>query len=103
MTTPSHDPTDPPLHCPWWCVDRDNPDHPDRHESEPFPIDAERPADTLPVTLNVLLSRAVGGSLSRIVFGIGDDDYVSVASTTGRSLAAVLIRLSDTLEGLVSL
>ena len=104
MTTPSHDPTEPP--CPWWCVNREyagTPDHGTRHEGHPLAVDAERPDSTLPVDLHLLLVMAVGGSVARILLGAGDEDYVTVTSAAGRSLAAGLVRLADVLEGLVSL
>jgi hypothetical protein len=100
---PSHEPPEPPLFCPWWCVDRDSPQHPAKHTGHPFGVDAERPADTFPVDLHVLLTRAVSGSVTRITLGIADDDYVRVTTAAGRSLAAVLVRLADVVEGLVSL
>lgn len=94
-----------PSPCPAWCSDRDaegTPDHPDRHESQPYGVDAELP-DTRPVDLHALAVQPVRATVGRIILGQGDDTYATLTSAASRSLAAALVRLADTLEGLVSL
>ena len=89
MTPESHIPP-----CPPWCSDRDaegTPDHPDRHESQPFGVDAELP-DTRPVTLHALAVQPIRATVARVVLGYGDDDYAALSTAAARSLAAMLVR-----------
>jgi hypothetical protein len=98
----SQDSHNPP--CPPWCASLDyegTPDHSDRHESQPFGVDAELP-DTRPVTLHALAVQPIRATVAHIVLGHGDDDYAALSTAAARSLAAMLVRLADVLDGLAS-
>jgi hypothetical protein len=94
----SHEPAPLPG-CPWWCSDRyaDPADHPAQHEGHPLEVDA------FPAPLLALLVMPVGATRARVMLGQGDDSYASVSTPSARSLCAVLRRLADVAEEVVSL
>ena len=65
-------------------------------------VDAELP-DTFPVQLFAHLVQPLAADMARIMLGRADDEYVTISTPCGRSLAAALVRLADVVEGLVSL